>query len=302
MSIECYNNLEKQFLSLIEQESLPESYLQQIKEFIIPLAHHLEQQMPSGQTYCIGINGGQGSGKSTLSKMLKLIFEEHYSKSTAVVSIDDIYFTHAERQELALKVHPLLATRGVPGTHDIQLGLDTINALKNAQANEMVAIPSFNKAIDDRKPKENWPTIEGPIDIVIFEGWCVGAVPEMHHDLMLPLNKLEKEEDPNMVWRDYVNQQLAEHYPPLFHCLDCLILLNVPSFEQVYEWRTLQEQKLIEANKDKTNLKTMNQQEIHRFIMHYERLTRHILNEMPQRADIKIDINKNHQFTSLTFK
>jgi len=196
---------------------------------------------------------------------------------------------------LAARVHPLLATRGPPGTHDIALGEAVIAALSRPGA---VAIPSFDKASDDRRPRADWPVFEGPADIVIFEGWCVGAVPQAAEALNEPVNALERDEDQDRVWRRYANDALAA-YQPLFARLDRLILLKAPYFPVVERWRGEQEAK---ARAARTGPRVMTPAEVARFIQHYERLTRAILAEMPARADALVELGENRELMRLSFR
>lgn len=237
----------------------------------------------------VGICGSQGSGKSTRAAQLKSMLEAA-SLSVAVISIDDLYLTRAERTELSRSVHPLLLTRGVPGTHDVRLGLSVLDALAKPGR---VAIPSFDKARDDRRPVEEWPVVEGPVRVVLLEGWCVGAVPQEPAALVTPVNSLESELDAQGVWRSYVNDALAGSYQRLFARLDLLILLKAPSFDVVYGWRLEQEHKLSQqvARDGGDPSRVMSDQEVRRFISHYERLARHILSEMPARADGVVELD-----------
>src|SRR5690606_10113070 len=133
--------------------------------------------------------------------------------------------TRAQRAALARRVHPLLATRGVPGTHDVQLGIKIIEALASSKT---VAMPAFDKSIDDRKPMSEWAKVQGPIQVLVFEGWCVGAVAQDSAALAKPINELERECDPHQTWRTYVNGALRLEYPRLFGRLDALVLLQAP--------------------------------------------------------------------------
>lgn len=225
-----------------------------------------------------GICGAQGSGKSTLAKALA---ERAGAEGihAAVLSLDDLYLTRAEREELARTVHPLLRTRGVPGTHDVALGLSTIAALERG---EPVRLPRFDKGRDDRAPLAEWDQAPAGTRLLIFEGWCLSAVPQPETALAKPLNRLEREEDPAGEWRDYANRALAGHYRPMFARIDALILLAAPDFDVVRDWRREQEQALLDAGAPAA----MDDQALARFIAHYERLTRHILAEMPARADL----------------
>jgi D-glycerate 3-kinase len=248
----------------------------------------------------LGVNGAQGSGKSTLCESLTLILAHGYGLRTVGFSIDDLYLTRAERERLARQIHPLLITRGVPGTHDVELGCRLLDALRNAGLCATVAVPSFDKAVDDRRPQAEWPSIEGPVDVVIFEGWCVGCKPQMDEDLVAPINVLEAEEDPDGSWRHYVNDQLKGPYADLFSRIDRLVMLCVPSMCSVFEWRSLQERKLaasLQLGGGAAGHRLMDDSALRRFIMHYERLTRHALREMPARADITLFLDEAHRFS-----
>ena len=181
-------------------------------------------------------------------------------------------------------VHPLLATRGVPGTHDVELAQAVIDSLADAGSTQ---VPVFDKAIDDRRPRSQWRTVEGPLRAVILEGWCVGAKPESAAQLAAPVNALERDEDSAGRWRGHVNEALQGRYAALFARLSPLVLLAAPSFEVVLAWRTEQEHKLRErlAREGGDGSRVMGDAAIARFISHYERITRHILAEMPARAD-----------------
>lgn len=278
-------------------ERLPTSYGATVEEVCVPLAERLAREA-RGPGFVVGICGPQASGKSTLTAVVRRLLQDR-GLTVAALSLDDLYRTRAERRVLARDVHPLLATRGVPGTHDVALGEALFDHL--AQPGE-VAIPAFDKATDDRKPLAAWPVIHGPVDIILFEGWCVGAAPQTPGDLVRPVNGLEREQDPDGAWRRHVNDQLAGPYARLFSRLDRLILLQAPGFEVVLDWRLEQERKLRErlAREGGDAGRVMTDAQVAAFIAHYERLTRHILAEMPARADIviRLDAARNATTTS----
>ena len=289
---------------LAERLALNEADATELLSVYFPLAVWLQQTFAEpGNGYLIGINGAQGSGKSTASALLKTILEQQFQRPSCVLSIDDIYLTRAAREQLADTIHPLLRTRGVPGTHDLNLGIATINQLKAADNNSTVAIPRFDKALDDRCAADQFEHHHGAVDFILFEGWCVGAQAETATELHTPINTLEQQEDAAGVWRAYVNQQTVE-YQPLFAQLDCLIMLKAPGFDKVYEWRQLQEQKLREACKTEARhaSRLMDAAALERFIMHYERLTRHMLREMPDRADIVFYLGEDHKVNKVHVK
>lgn len=279
---------------ILARERLPSSFRRIVEDVHAPLAARLMKEAQScDRPLTIGLCGSQGSGKSTMALTLEALLQEQ-GISVASLSLDDIYLTRRNRITLAEQVHPLLRTRGVPGTHDVQLGIDTIGGLGMAG---VVSLPSFDKAADDRRPAKQWPRIRGPVQVILFEGWCVGAVEQDAASLAEPMNALERDFDVDGAWRRYVNRALAGEYQVLFGKLDRLILLRAPSFEVVRGWRMEQEHKLrhrIEAEGgDASGL--MSDVDIERFIGHYERLTRHILDEMPARADVVIHLDERRR-------
>jgi D-glycerate 3-kinase len=281
--------------TFIEQEQLPDSYRQTVMQWFIPLAEDIMRRVSVHEgSFVLGVNGSQGSGKSTLAALLVILFKQMLGLSSINLSLDDFYLTRAERQRLAQDVHPLLATRGVPGTHDIGLALKTIEALKT-QA--QVLIPRFDKAQDDRFSHAQWPSVLAPVDVILLEGWCLGIDPQQPTDLLEPVNMLEAEEDAEAQWRTYVNDTLAQEYRQLFDQLDMLLMLKAPGFEQVIDWRLRQEQKLA-ARISSDSSRLMSREALQRFIAHYERLTRHALASLPCKADVVFQLNRDQGIES----
>jgi D-glycerate 3-kinase len=270
--------------AFIAREQLPPAYLQTAEQWFLPLAATvLHRTATSTRTLVVGISGSQGSGKSTLAALLVLLLRELMGLRALNLSIDDFYHTHAHRQQLARTVHPLFATRGVPGTHDVALAMQTITAL---QQTGPVAIPRFNKAIDDRVPATEWSTVSAPLDVVILEGWCLCIPCQAETALSPPVNTLETQEDCDGRWRQYVNSQIQQDYAALYAMVDFLVMLKAPSFDKVYQWRQTQEAKLAATVAASAGSKLMNPTQLHRFIQHYERLTRHGLAVLPALADV----------------
>ncbi len=295
--------VEKAFASTLESLKVDIGLVEMFESIYVPLGAWLarRKQLQPGPLV-VGINGAQGAGKSTLFNLLEVILTEGFNLRVVGFSIDDLYKTRAEREEIGKRVHPLLQTRGVPGTHDVHLGIDILNALKSCDENSVTKIPVFDKSIDDRCPAEVWQEWLGPADVIVIEGWCVGAEPQQADDLAQPINELEQSEDADGAWRAHVNAQLAADYRDLFAMIDVLLMLKVPSMDAVFEWRSLQEKKLAERVKyiydtqqPTDHLRIMDEGEIKRFIQHYERLTRHMLEEMPDRADVTLLLNDNHK-------
>ncbi len=262
----------------LAQEALPESFRATVAEICEPLADDAaRRRRMRRRPVLIGLCGSQGSGKSTIAAATVRLLEQR-GLSAAAVSIDDVYLPRSARLRLAREIHPLLAVRGPPGTHDVDLACAVVDQLRQPGR---IALPAFDKAADDRKPRAQWPTLATPVDVVILEGWCVGARAQGAAALAQPVNALEAEEDPKAVWRAWVNAQLDAPYQALFARLDALALLQAPGFETVLGWRIEQEHKLVARTG-----RGMDDAEVARFIAHYERLTRWILTEMPGRADL----------------
>lgn len=284
----------------IDAHELPTGYQDLSARFFFPLAQHIvSKHIIKKQPLFLGINGAQGTGKSTLAALLKCILETGVGLQCALLSIDDLYFTRAERSKLAQNIHSLLQVRGVPGTHDLALGSKIIDSLLNNNREQTLHVPRFDKSRDDRKPLTQWHVQTLPVDIVILEGWCVGARAQSESLLIEPINNLEATEDQHRIWRTYVNQQLATNYQAFFSRLDYLIMLKAPSMQAIEQWRWLQEQQLIAATKGQGE-GLMTQAQVNRFIQHYERLTQHILTEMPARADVVFHLDHEHRIANVT--
>lgn len=274
-----------------------------VEQVYLPLAAWVAARK-GPRALVLGISGGQGSGKSTMTAFLRVILERGLGLRVAALSIDDIYLPRVERERLAGAVHPLLMTRGVPGTHDVALGVRVIDALRRAGPGDTVPIPSFDKAADDRRPEAEWPRHTGRADVILFEGWCLGALPEEEAVLHQPINQLEATEDADGRWRRYVNGRLRGEYRDLWARLDVIVMLEVPGMDRVFEWRGLQERKLAEAHAatGAPETRIMDQTGVRRFVMHYERITRHLLAELPGRADVVLHVNQAHQIDRIGVK
>ncbi len=293
-----------QISDFAKQKKLNKNYIVEFSSIYLPLAawiSHKHLNVP----LIIGINGAQGSGKSTLSQLLCLILDQIFNKSVLHISIDDLYYSRKKRLQLAKFEHPLLLTRGVPGTHDVELGLSILNKIKYSLS-ERMNLPVFDKSIDDLLPKDQWLPIANDINIVLFEGWCVGALPQSINQLTQPINSLEKVQDADGQWRHYVNDQLEGRYATLFSMIDHLVMLKVPDMISVFKWRQLQESKLLKESKFKKNSRfnnrIMSKNDIRKFIMYFERITQQCLIDMPTRASVTLNINTNHRITRVDIK
>ena len=280
----------KEFIS---RQRLPDKFGEIIDAHYSPLATWLVQQRCPGETLFVGINGAQGTGKSTLAACLKLALEAGIDWRVAVLSIDDFYLTRAERERLGKSVHPLMETRGVPGTHDMTMLADCVSQLKTLDAATSLSLPRFDKALDNRADTDTWPVVSGPVDLIILEGWCVGSRPQSSDVLMPPINFLEQNQDASGKWRRYVNEQLKGSYAALFAQLDELIFLQAPNFDAVQRWRLEQEEKLAGSTAHSA-AHIMSSEQIVHFIRHFERLTRANLAALPEIADVVLELDDNH--------
>lgn len=287
-----------QLSEFIQRHQLPEAFVATANSFYLEVLEAVAFRVGGDKKpILLGINGAQGTGKSTLADLVALAGAYHYNWQTIVLSLDDFYLTHQERQFLASTEHPLFATRGVPGTHDIGLLKVTLERLKSLTKANVTHVPRFDKSTDDRVPDNQWTEISGPLDLIILEGWCVGSQPESAQDLVEPVNDLEASEDPDAHWRSVVNDHLGSDYKEVFDTLDMLIFLAAPSFDAVYRWRWEQEVKLGQKS-DAPGV--MSQDQVRRFIGYYERITRHNLKMLPSLADRVLILDEDHQVQSIT--
>jgi len=212
----------------------------------------------------IGVAGAQGSGKTTLCELLVAANAPRFAQ----FSIDDVYLDHAQRAELAARTHPLFVTRGPPGTHDIALARETIDALSAAQPSAETPLPRFDKIKDVMKPRSAWPVVRGRPEAILVDAWCLGALPVPPSP---PLNSVE-EEDTNGVWRETQNEFLRTIYADWFASFDAIIYLRAPTWDVVRRWRGQQEVTL------RGRALTAGEEAwIDRFILHYERITRSMM-------------------------
>ena len=266
--------------------------LGKLNKFYLPLSEWIYSiYNKDRKTKIIGISGGQGAGKSTITGILKLILKKKYGLNLCVFSIDDFYKKKLDRLKMSKRTHPLFITRGVPGTHDITLINKTIKKLKQKKF-RTVLIPKFDKSKDDRFQKNKWQKIVVKPDIIIFEGWCVGATHQNSAELKKPLNLIEEKYDKNLKWRKIVNNLVKKRYKSLFSQIDKLVYLKVPNFNYIIKWRWLQEQKMKLTSKNK---KTMSKIQIKEFIMFYERITKHMMKNYSKISDLTIFLDKHHR-------
>ena len=300
----CFDKVKKDCLKFIKsQETKSDKFKNKekmIKSFLIPLCFWINKKANVKKPYFVGLAGGQGTGKTTISSLIKIILTKHFKLKVFRISIDDFYKTRKERINLSKRVHPMLITRGVPGTHDIKMMLSFFKKVKSKKFKSL-KLPKFNKATDDRFSEKNWYNLNNKPDVIIFEGWCVGAKPENSNTLKKTINSMERERDKKQIWRKYVNQQLKSNYKSLNSQLNCLIYLKAKNFILLQKWRLKQERKLWFNSKKKSNLKIMDKGDVINFMQTYQRITQNMFKKMPKYASIILNLNSNHQFKTAVY-
>ena len=301
----CFGRVKKDCLKFIKsQETKADKFKNKermIKSFLIPLCFWISKKADKKKPYFVGLAGGQGTGKTTISSLIRIILTKYFKLNVFRISIDDFYKTRKERINLSKRVHPMLLTRGVPGTHDINMMLDFFKKSKSKKFKRL-KLPTFNKAIDDRFNKKKWYDLKNKPDVIIFEGWCVGAKSENSITLKRTINSMEKLEDQRQIWRKYVNQQLKTKYKNLYSQLNCLVYLKAKNFSLLQKWRLKQERKLWLKNKKNLKLKIMNRGDVINFMQTYQRITQNMFKKMPKYASITLNLNTNHQIKSAVYK
>ena len=303
---ECFDKVKTDCFKFIKsQETSKEKFKgkeKMLKSFLIPACFCISSKAKSKHPFILGLVGGQGTGKTTTSSILEIILKKYFKLNVFKISIDDFYKTRKERLNLSKKIHPLLMTRGVPGTHDINIMLDFFKKSKSRKF-EPFKLPKFDKAIDDRCKKNQWYTLKKRPDVIIFEGWCVGAKAEKNSTLKKSINSMEKSKDTKLIWRKYVNNELKSKYKKLYDQLDCLIYLKAQSFSLLQKWRLIQEKKLWLKNKNKkTKNKIMTKEDVLSFMQTYQRVTQNMFKFAPKYASIIFNLNSDHQIKSAIYK
>jgi len=301
---DCFLKVKNDYLSFLRKEKIfdksTESKILSLKRIYIPISFWIENKYKEkGKTLFLGFSGGQGSGKTTVVKILKIILKKFFKRKIHTSSIDDFYKTLKDRNKMSYTAHPLFKTRGVPGTHDINLIKKFFYFIKRKNFRK-TKLPKFDKSIDDRLKKKYWFNVKERPEIVILEGWCVGAQPQPNFLIKKPINILEKYEDQDLIWRKHVNEKLKREYKKLFAMIDCYIFMKIPNFNMVFKWRLLQENKLKKVLRYKKKIMSYN--EIKRFIMFYQRITLQMVRDLSKSASIVMLLNKNHEIKKLLFK
>ena len=283
----------------LTKHTLGAEYLKHAQCYFDPVIDFfVTQSLKSDKPFLLGVNGAQGSGKTTFSDYV-VAYTRAKGLYSVSLSLDDFYLSKAERKALALNVHPLFSTRGVPGTHNYQLMKSVLVELSSGS---LPLLPAFDKGSDDCVPQDRWQRPQQVPDLVIIEGWCWGATPQAEEQLAVPVNSLERIEDAEQIWRRYANQQITDELLPLYEFMDAWCMLKSPSFSTVKSWRCEQEHKLKRklALNGGDDSGVMSDAEIERFILHYQRITECILDSLPRRADLVWNLDADRQITSVS--
>ena len=301
---ECFRSVKKDCFKFISSQETPNEKFKNkqkmIEKFLVPVCFWISKKIRKNNTTLVGLSGGQGTGKTTTSSLIEIILKKYFKLKVFKISIDDFYKTRKERISLSKKVHPLLKTRGVPGTHDIDLMINFFKQVKKKKF-KTIFLPKFEKSIDDRVIKKKWYKLKKKPDVIIFEGWCVGAKSQKNKDLNKSINQLERNHDQSLKWRKYVNKQLLNKYKKFHSMLDHLIYLKAESFEILRKWRLKQEKKLSINIKNKKNLKIMSKQEVLTFMMTYQRITENMFKYASKYASVLMTLNDKHQIKKIKY-
>ena len=284
--IELLNYIQKE-IHITYNKNYSKKY---IKDKILPIINYI--CCSKSKKFLFG--GSQGIGKSSFIYIISKAIEKFYNKKILLLSIDNYYLSKNKRLYLSKKIHPLLITRGVPGTHNIKKLVKNVKQFN--QDKYPITIPLFDKLIDDKLKSSK--TIKTKCDILFLEGWCCGSSEIPKKFLYTNINNLEKINDPNNQWRDFYNKKLKIEYKKLFKLFDELIFLKTSSFDNVYKWRLKQEKTNQSKNK---KLRRMSANEIKIFVQHYEKITKWMIKDLNKKAQIVIKFEKNHKISSINF-
>ena len=302
---ECFQKVKTDCFKFISsQETKTEKFknkVRMIRSFLIPVCFWIARKTNKKKPLIIGLAGGQGTGKTTITSIITIILKKYFKLEVFKISIDDFYKTRKQRTLLSKNNHPLLMTRGVPGTHDANIMLNFFKKIK-VKKFKSLKLPKFNKAIDDRYKQSFWYKIQSKPDVIILEGWCVGARSQNFRELRKPINSLERIHDQTFKWRQYVNYQLKTKYKKLFNQLDCLLFLKAKNFSLLRRWRLKQEKKLWLKSKNGKNLKIMNKEEVKNFMDTYQRITQQMFKDMPKYSSIIMNLNSSHQIKNIRYR
>ena len=302
---DCYKKVKSNCFKFIFSQETKENKFKNkdrmLKKFLIPFCFWIESKINKQKPFILGLAGGQGTGKTTVTSIVRIILTKYFNLKVFKISIDDFYKTRKERSVLSKKIHPLLLTRGVPGTHDTKIISKFFKEVKKNKFTK-IRVPKFDKSVDDRSSKNKWYKLSAKPDVIILEGWCVGARAQSRSQLKKSINSLERTKDFNLKWRKFVNLKLQKEYKRIFSQLNSLIYLKAKNFKILQQWRIKQENKLWLNSKKKKNLKIMSKGDVINFMQTYQRITQNMFKNMPKYASIILNLNSNHQIKTAVYK
>ena len=231
--------------------------------------------------FFIGLTGGQGSGKSTLSKNLTERLNKN-GLTTLNLCLDNFYYSKKYREQFLSGIHPLAATRGVPGTHDIDSLYELLDKCSKHNFSTIGKLPKFDKLVDDLDPNKKWKVPRKFHQIIILEGWCVGVQPSFISEV--PVTRWEKFNDPAGTWKSW-SKNCSHKYQKIWDFLDQIILLKQENFQQVITDKIEQEKKL----RKKSSLSKNERKKIEYFCGHFESWTQGIWSHFSKKCDVIIE-------------
>lgn len=265
-----------------ELEIVPDS--DTIKKIWVPLAFQIAHWRNAQSRVLIqGFLGGQGTGKTTLTKVLVLLLNK-LGYSTVSWSLDDLYLPYVDRVRLRTR-DPRMIRRGPPGTHDVQLGIEILQQFQRGEF--PIALPRFDKSAHGGEGDRSEPELITQADIILFEGWFVGVRPIVS----------EFEIVADRQFAQAMNQQL-QSYVPLWELLDRFVILYVPEYQLSKQWRKQAEHQMIAQGKA-----GMSDAEIDEFVEYFWQALHPELFIPPllKQADLVLEIGDGHSVRSINY-
>ena len=262
-----------------------------LDDLVDDLCHFLISR-DTAPPFIFGLSGGQGAGKSTLcAALVRALAAE--GKTALTLSLDDFYLSKATRSHLAQTVHPLCATRGVPGTHNVDLLARVLDGLPQVSPDKPLHLPRFSKSHDDTLPDAPGTAVSACPDFILLEGWCVGGRADCIKPR--PQNSWEETHDPQSVWKKW-SQASARIYQPIWDMAQATLLLRQKDFEAVIDSRWQQEQT---NARDSGIWQFADRSEVAAFCAHYESWTLGIWDDLGARADFVFGRNADYEYFRL---
>ncbi|MBT7642836.1 MAG: hypothetical protein HN715_07600 [Rhodobiaceae bacterium] len=254
--------------------------IMQLETLVQQIGDHL-MSMPRSRPLVAGVSGGQGVGKTTFCKALSQYLSDA-GVATLSVSLDNFYLSRRERETLGAHIHPLCQTRGVPGTHNVGQLNEVMVALRSKHRIADVRLPVFSKSLDDVLPPAQWLSVQTQPEIILLEGWCVGAQADFISPH--PQTEWERTHDGDGVWKQWSQTQAAA-YADIWAACECLVLMRQDNFEAIIDSRWAQEQDNAAAS-GVWQFET--REDVAQFCAHYESWTLGMWQALPPKCDFVI--------------